>query len=101
MNASTSAATTRRGALPTTVKNTFRSYATATTVFGRDCTARNSRYASSTATPNRTTRSPAVFRDRCRRRAPHDIQEPLCPTYQHQHAEGDGGLPAYQARAVG
>jgi len=35
-NASTSAATTRRGGLPTAVKNTFRSYATATTVFGRD-----------------------------------------------------------------
>ncbi|MFB9415853.1 hypothetical protein [Dactylosporangium matsuzakiense] len=22
---------------------------------------------------------------------------PLCPTYQHRHTEGEGGLPAYQA----
>jgi hypothetical protein len=72
-------------ALPTTVKNTFRSYATATTVFGRDRTARNSRYVSSSATPNRTTRPPAVSRDRTSRKSLHaDTQEP--PQYPiHQH----------------
>lgn len=43
MNANTSAATTSAGGLPTTVKNTFRSYATAATVLGRDRTPRNSR----------------------------------------------------------
>ena len=43
MNANTSAATTSRGAFPTTVKNTLKSSATAGTVFGRNRTARNSR----------------------------------------------------------
>ncbi|BEL05482.1 hypothetical protein Q0Z83_036730 [Actinoplanes sichuanensis] len=60
------------------MKNTFRSCATATTVFGRDRTARDSRYASSTATPNLTTRPPAASRDRTNRKPLHnDIQEPL------------------------
>src|SRR6185503_8915574 len=101
MNVNTSAAATCRGGLPTTVKNTFRSYATAATVFGRDRTARNSRYPSSTATPNRTTRSPAADRDRYTRRSLQDIQAPLWPTYQRQHAEGQQGLPAYQADVHG
>jgi hypothetical protein len=42
-NASTSAATTYTGGLPTTVKNTFRSYAIAALVFGRARTAKDSR----------------------------------------------------------
>src|SRR5262249_30130710 len=96
-NASTSAATTRRGGLPTTAKNTFKSYATAATVFGRDRTARNSRYASSSATPNRTTRSPVVDRDRRTRRSLQDIQEPHSPTHRQKPAMNQRGLPAYQA----
>ncbi len=49
MNASTSAGRTSSGGLPTTVKNTFRSYAAAgregaSTVFGRHRPPRNSRY---------------------------------------------------------
>jgi hypothetical protein len=43
MNANTSAGTTASGSLATTVKNTFRSYAAASTVFGRHRPARNSR----------------------------------------------------------
>jgi hypothetical protein len=40
-------------------------------------TARNSRYASSSGTPNDTARSPAAVRDRVRRRSTQDIQVPL------------------------
>jgi len=47
-------ATTSRGALPTTVKNTFRSYAVASTVFGRHRPATKVRYSSSSGTSNRT-----------------------------------------------
>ena len=43
MNPSTSAAVTSAGALPTTPKNTFRSNAVASTVFGRHRAATNSR----------------------------------------------------------
>jgi hypothetical protein len=75
-----------RGGLPTTVKNTFRSYATAATVFGRERTARNSRYASSSGTPNRATRSPAAERDRHRPRSTQDIQAPLRQTHR-QHGQ--------------
>jgi TM2 domain-containing membrane protein YozV len=50
----------------------------ATNAFGLDRTARNSRYASSNATPNRTTRPPAASRDRTNRKPLHaDIQAPL------------------------
>jgi len=66
MNPSTSAGRTRRGGLATTVKKTFRSYATASTVFGRHRPARNSRYSSS-GTPSRAISSPAASRDRVRR----------------------------------
>lgn len=68
----------RAGEHVDTAKKTCRSYATATTVFGHDRTARNSRCASSGSTPNRTTRPPAASRDRTSRRQPHDdIQAPL------------------------
>jgi len=64
MNASTSVARTRPGDFPTTVKKTFKSYATASTVFGRHRPAKNSRYSSASGTPSRTTSSPATSRDR-------------------------------------
>jgi hypothetical protein len=39
--------------LPAAVKNTFKSYATASTVFGRQRPARNSRYSSASSSPSR------------------------------------------------
>ena len=52
MNASTSTGATSSGGLPTAVKNTLKSYAAASTVFGRHRPARNSRYVSASSTPN-------------------------------------------------
>jgi len=51
------------------MKKTFRSYATASTVFGRHRPARNSRYSSSSGTPSRTATPPAASRDRDKRTA--------------------------------
>src|SRR5262249_51944488 len=53
INASTSAGRISPGGLPTTVKNTFRSYAS--TVFGRHRPPRNSRYTSASGIPIPTT----------------------------------------------
>ena len=48
----TSAAVTSTGSLPTTVKNDFRSNATARSVFGRHRPATNSRYRSTSRSPS-------------------------------------------------
>jgi hypothetical protein len=101
-NLNTSAATTCAGGLPTTVKNTFRSYATAATVLGRDRTARNSRNSSSNGTPNRTTRSPTAVRDRRRPRSTQgDIQESLHRTHRlYRHWVNEDYLHIKQKRKL-
>src|SRR4029450_1952211 len=58
MNPSTSAAATSAGDFATVPKKTRRSYAAASTVFGRHRPSRNSRYSSTTGIPSRTTGSP-------------------------------------------
>ena len=88
-NANTSAAVTCPGGLPTTAKNTLRSYAAASTVFGRERTAKNSRYTSSCGPPSRTIRSPAAFRERCG----HGSTQVMRAPFQVR------GLPAYQAKS--
>jgi hypothetical protein len=64
MNASTSAVVTASGGLPAAVKNTFKSYATASTVFSRHRPARNSKYSSVSGSPSRAITFPAASRER-------------------------------------
>ncbi len=58
------------GGLPAAVKNTFKSYATASTVFGRHRPARNSRYSSVSRSPSRAITFPAASRERVRQPRP-------------------------------
>ncbi len=79
MNASTSAGWTCSGGLATTVKNTFRSYAAARTVFGRHRPPRNSRYTSASGTPTRATRPPERSHEQTGRKSP------ACTAGSHRH----------------
>jgi hypothetical protein len=79
MNASTSAGRTCSGGLATTVKNTFRSDAAASTVFGRHRPARNSRYTSASGTPATAASSPEPARGPARR------EPPTCTAGSHRH----------------
>ncbi len=69
MNASTSAGPTSSGGLPTTEKNTLKSYAAASTVFGRHRPPRNSRYTSASGTPTPTTSPPKRSSERTTQRS--------------------------------
>ena len=79
----------RAGGLPTTAKNTLTSKATASTVFGRDRAARNSRYASSCGTPSRTTSPPAAVRERCRQGATQVMLGTLSGHEDYPHIKHD------------
>src|SRR5487761_1567829 len=79
MKASTSAVLTSAGSFPANAKNTFKSNAAASTVFGLHRAATNRRYSSTSSFPSRTSTPVSPRARRSRHGTQSDMQDPPVP----------------------